>query len=105
MDLPYLSNRWLSSKGSETGRETVLSSHFSANGPKWQELILGHWTPYMHYPSDLLGVCESAEFRNRDEFPTLKVTLHCWVKGSGNPQDNITVFDDLGIKTWAGFCF
>lgn len=84
----------------------VLSSHFSANGPTWQELFLGHWTPYLSLViGHLLGVCESAEFRNKDEFPTLKVTLHCLVKDSGNPQEYITVFDDLGIKTWAGFCF
>ena len=80
----------------------VLSSGFPANGPNWQELKAWSLEPSMHPPS-YVGVYVKAPTWETEEFPTLKDTL--LVKDGGNRWDNITVFDELGIKTWAGFCF
>lgn len=63
----------------------------------------GHWAPYTHPPSDVVGVYVKALSSETEKFPTLKGTL--LVKDGGNPRDNIAVFDELGVKTWAGFCF
>ena len=80
----------------------VLSSGFLANGRNWKELDA--WSLDTLHASSFRCWCvrEDTRFRNREEFPTLKGTL--FVKDGGNPQDNITVFHELGVKTWAGFC-
>lgn len=44
--------------------------------PTGRNLMHGHWAPYTHPPSDVVGVYVKALSSETEKFPTLKA--RCW---------------------------